>query len=675
MPHILTTCTYCGVGCGVYLTTDGVRITGVFPSSSHPCNKGRLCIRGWHLHELAMSPHRMYRPLVRKNGTLEPVSWIEAFAFIHKKLNECISKYGPSSIAFYTGPRSSNEDAYLLQKFARVIIGTNNVDHGAGAYSNASLDILMEMMGIPGSTASIEDIMKAEVILIDEIDLAKQLPTIGGWILHAKDHGIKIISVNPRLDVISKQADIHLNLRPGTELWLYGAIGKFLIEKNFVNHEFLTQYCDNVEVAIKAFLEFDISKASKVCDIPSERIEEAATILGKANRIIVMYSTGLEVREPNGLRALLNLVLLRGGVGRSGAGILALTEHCNLQGTCDVGALPRFFPGYRSVKDLEARKEFERIWKIRLSPDFGISAQECFQEGEKTPIKAVWLLRYDPMIASTLLKVEEALAEMELVIVQDLFPTRLLDYATVVIPTPAFGEEEGTFTNTERRVQKLSKAKEPPFEIIPAWKVLTKLADLWGHSWRYEKAADVFDEIKRVVPFYAGIDYYNLSTPYGVRWYHGIENFQEPQACVDFNKKLRMSRISVPFIEVDAGQDYPFALVFGRHIYYWNLDPYVQNSETLKREYRVLLLDYPDGFVELHPKDALQIGVKDGQRVKIISPMRDVETVVRITEEVRPGTIYVPFYVREVVKGIWKDNGEIGSLTRPIFVRVESIKR
>src|SRR5512137_3158285 len=247
MTQKLTTCTFCGTGCGLYLETSGNQVTGAYPSMSHPTNRGRLCVRGWNIHEVASAPDRLKRPLIKKGDRFEEVGWEEAIKYIVNRLTEIKGKYGADSIAFLNSPRISNEEAYLLQKLARTVIGTNNVDHGAGVYNNNSINVLLEQIGIPAATNSIDELYKSEVIILDGVDLAKQMPTLGGVVLRAKLAGARLIVIGERRQRIAENAEYFLQIRPGTETLLYGAMAKVIIDRGLMKLPFISERCTDYE--------------------------------------------------------------------------------------------------------------------------------------------------------------------------------------------------------------------------------------------------------------------------------------------------------------------------------------------------------------------------------------------------------------------------------------------
>jgi formate dehydrogenase major subunit len=651
MAHKLTTCTFCGVGCGLYLETDGKNIFGAYPSMSHPTNRGRICIRGWHVHEVASAPDRLKKPLIKKNGTFVETTWDEAVNTVVQRLREIKEKYGSDSLAFLCSPRCSNEESYLLQKFARAVIGTNNVDHGTGVYGHNSINVLLEMIGVPASTNSIEELDKSEVIIVDGVDLGKQLPTIGGRVIRAHLNGAKVIVIDSRRHRVAENADIFLQIRPGTEYILYGAMCKIIYDKGLCNRSFIKGHCQDFDKFLESIRGYDLIGASDECGVAPDLIEKAATWYATAKNAAILYSTGIESRRVESIIGSVNLCLIAGQIGKEGAGIYPLTEHNNLQGVCDMGMIPSRFAGYYSVEDFAGRARLEKIWGKRLPTSPGLNARETLTHCGDGKIKAIWLCRYDPVSTAFFADAVSSLERAEFVVVQHLFKTATGDYADVILPCTAYGEEQVTFTNTERRIQLTAKAIEPLGEAIPAWKQICMIANAFGENWDYNTAADVMAEIGRVVPFYERASYDNLSADYGRQWPCTLEKPHGTKTLfADGDIPYKFKFLPLPgFTEQRMEEkDYPLQLIFGHSLYYWHRNVLIQHSEILKREYRILLLDYPEGFVEVNTSDAEKLKVRDGEKVQIVARTGSAVAAVRLTNEIRQGTVFVPYFLREV---------------------------
>jgi len=670
----LTTCTFCGTGCGIYLETAGNRIVGAYPSMSHPANKGKICVRGWHVHEVASSPDRLTAPLLRKNGRLQKVSWDEALAFVASRLKEIRGQYGPDSVAFLDSPRCSNEEAYLLQKLARTLIGTNNVDHGAGVYCNNSINVLLDMLGIPAGTNSIGELARSEVILVDGVDLGRQLPTIGGWVIRAKLAGARLIVVDSRRHRVAEHADIFLQIKPGTESLLYGALAKVIVDQGLMNLPFVKARCDGCDSFLARVRDYDLLQAAEACGVPAALIEAAALAYGRARSAAILYSTGIEARDEDSIRGIINLALLTGNLGKEGAGVFPLTEHNNLQGVCDMGMLPDRLPGYQAVANPQARAALEDIWRAKVPATPGLGADTLLGGGGRAQLKALWLGRYDPINAAFFGDAAAALDRCELVVVQHLFMTGSAERAHVVLPTTAFGEERVSFTSTERRIQIAERVIDPPEGPMPAWEQLTRLARAMGAPWSYESAAQVMQEIGAVIPFYSGASHDNLTREYGRQWPCTTDRplgTARLFAGDETDRRFKFVPVARPPNPAGNPDAFPFTLVFGHSLYYWHQNVLIQHSETLKREYRLLLLDYPDGFVEINTGDAKRLGIRDGGRIRLSTAGGSLTSTARVTSEVRCGTAFVPHFVRQLKREMLGSAGDGRSLV-PVRLETEA---
>ncbi|MCX6909871.1 MAG: molybdopterin-dependent oxidoreductase [Verrucomicrobia bacterium] len=672
MAHKLTTCTFCGVGCGLYLeTSDNQTIAGVYPSMSHPTNEGKICVRGWNVNEVASSPDRLKSPLLRKDGRLQEVSWDEAIGFLAKRLREIRDKHGPDALAFFCSPRCSNEESYLLQKLARTIVGTNNVDHGSGVYCNNSINVLHYMLGVPATTNSVGELASSEVIIVDGVDLGRQMPTIGGHVIRAKLSGAKLVVIDTRRHRVAESADYFLQIKPGTEALLYGAMAKVIVDRGLMKLPFIKARCQDYEAFLDKLAGYDLLTAAADCGVAPDLIEAAALAYAQAKTAAILYSTGIEARSATSIESLVNLALLTGQIGRAGAGIFALTEQNNLQGVCDMGVLPDRLPGYRHVADDPARAEVETVWKTKLPDSVGLAARSLLSDRGQNELKSLWLCRYDPVSTAFFGDAARTLQQCELVVVQHLFMTGTAQYAHVVLPSTAFGEERVSYTSTDRRIQLAEKIIEPLAGTMPAWQQVARVAQAMGVDWKYNSSTDVMDEIGEVVPFYSGANYDNLAREYGRQWpctkdrplgtrFLFSENVAEPP--------FKFVPVPKPPPAAVAPKDFPLTMVFGHSLYYWNQNVLIKHSETLKREYRILLLDYPDGFVEINTDDAKALGVRDGQKIRLLSATGSAVTTARVTHEVRSGTVFVPHFVREVQNQIL---GTTHESHRLVPVRVE----
>ena len=650
MAHTLTTCTFCGVGCGIYLETSGNRIVGAYPSVSHPANSGRICLRGWHVYEVSDSPDRLKSPLIKKKGNFEEVSWDEAFGYTVRRLQEVRDRHGRDSIAFLNSPRCSNEESYLLQKFARTVIGTNNVHHGTGVYSNNSINVLMDMIGVPASTNSISELRDSDVIVVDGVDLGHRMPTLAGTVIRARLNGARLIVVGTRRHRVAENADLFIQIKPDTEAMLYGAMAKVIVDRGLTNLAFIRNHCANYESLQNELRFYDLLSAAEVCGVAPEMIERAALTYAAGRSAAILYSTSMEERTKESIRAVVNLALLTGNLGKKSSGIFALTEQNNLQGVCDMGMLPDRLPGYSPVGDQQAHARLEALWDTVLSTRPGVGARTVFS-GTPDSVKAIWLGRYDP-INTAFRDVASSLRHFEFIVVQHLFLTESAQFADVILPTTAFGEEQVTFTSTERRIQLAEKVVDPPHGLAPAWEQIAEVARLFGKDWKYRRSADVMDEICEAVPGYGGARYENLEREYGRQWPCTKDRpLGTSYLFADNGTRFKFAPVTKPEPR-PASKDFPLTLVFGHSLYYWNLNVLIRNSETLRREYRALWLDYPEGFVEINSDDARQFGIRDGQKIQLTAATGAAAVTARVTSDVMAGTVFIPYFMHEVERQV-----------------------
>ncbi len=662
------------MGCGIYLETAGNEIIGTYPSMSHPANHGRICVRGWHVHEVASSPDRLHQPMIKRDGKFEPAGWDEAFDYIAARFREIRDKHGPDAFGFLNSARCANEDSYLLQKFARAVIGTNNVDQGTSLFRTNSVKVLLDMLGAPAATNSIADLMHSQVIVVSGIDLGQQLPTIGGWVIRAKLAGAKLIAIDSRRHRVTESADLFLQIRPGTEVFLYGAMAKVIVDRGLMNHSFIKTRCHDYEKFLAHIESFDLLLAADRCGVPPELIEQAAIMYAAAANAMILYSTGAEASGVEPIQSMVNITLLTGNLGKRGAGIMPLSEHNNLQGGCDMGMLPDYLPGYQPVREPHVQAKFETLWNAKVPEHPGLETSSML--GRKGRVRAMWLDRHNPVVSATFCDAKTALESMEFVVLQNLFMTRTAEMAHVILPVVAFGEEQVSFTSTERRIQLAKKVVEPPPGLCSAWQQVAQVATRLGANWKYSNSADVMKEIGRAVPFYEGASYENLAREYGRQWPCTNDRplgtsflFEEARP----HRPFRFVPVQKPAHHVDtAPAEFPFKLTFGHSLYYWHQNALIQHSETLKREYRILLLDYPDGFVEINPADADALRIRDGTKIRLVSGTGTAVTAARLTEEVRKGMVYVPYFLQDIAKqllGHVKTESHVG--TKAIWVRIE----
>jgi predicted molibdopterin-dependent oxidoreductase YjgC len=532
---------------------------------------------------------------------------------------------------------------------------------------------MLKMIGVPATTNSIQELGRSDVIIVNGVDLGRQLPTIGGAVIRAGLNGAKLIVIDTRRHRVAENAGLFLQHKPGTETLLYGAMAKVIVDHGLMDLPFIKAHCRGYEAFLASVDSCDLLATAEICGVPAEKIEEAALAYARAKAATILYSTGIEAGEAESVEAMVNLCLLTGQIGREGAGIFTLTEHNNLQGVCDMGMLPDRLPGYVAVTDDTERKKIEDIWGAEIPTSRGANAKWALSHRGKGTLHAIWLCRYDPISTAFINEAADSLKQCELVVVQHVFPTETANYAHVVLPTALFGEERVTFTSTERRIQLAEQVIAPPEGIDTAWRQFQRVAREMGADWKYGSSAEIMDEIGEVVPFYSGANYDNLAHEYGRQWPCTRERplgtqflFAEDQPRQTFTLASHEQQPEA----VNTDTEYPLTLIFGHSLYYWNQNVLIRHSETLKREYRILLLDYPDGFIEININDAKRFAIRDHDKVRVRSAGGSAVTAARVTPEVLSGTVYVPYFVSQVLQQV---RGPQGSETRLLPVCLERV--
>lgn len=645
MKKTLTTCPYCGTGCAFYLLSDDQgRLVGVEPSATHPVSRGRLCVKGWNAHAFVHHPDRLTTPLIRRNGRLQAASWDEALDLVVSRLGAIRDVHGPDALMFLSSAKATNEENYLLMKLARAVFGTNNVDHCARLCHSSSVVGLAETLGSGAMTNTIACIDEADVILVTGSNTTEQHPLIGARILEAVRRGARLIVADSRRIRLARCADLHLRHTNGTDVPLYNAMMHVILREGLQDPEFIAARTEEFETLQESVASWTPERASAVTGVPAEEIAAAARLFVGGERAMIVYSMGItqHTHGVDNVRVLSNLALLTGNLGRPGTGINPLRGQNNVQGGCDMGALPNVLTGYQPVSDPAVREKFSAAWGVESLPESpGLTATAAMNEaGGK--VKAFFILGENPMLSDPdQAHVRRALESLDFLVVQDIFPTATAELADVVLPAASFAEREGTFTSTERRVQRVRKAVEPPGEARPDGEILADLAARAGHVMSADPSG-VMDEIAALTPSYGGIAYERLEN-HGLHWpcphrEHPGTPILHTGAFTRGRGRFRGVDFRSPEETPDA--DYPFLLTTGRTYFHWHTGTMTRRTHLLDRE-------EPSSFVEIHPEDARRLGIAERQEVFVATRRGEILARARVTEMVVPGLLFVPFHFEE----------------------------
>lgn len=646
-------CNFCGTGCAIEFETEGNKIVAVNASTRSPSNSGNLCVKGRFGMDFIQSPERLTKPLIRRGGKdapLEEATWEEAIAYVAKRLNEIKAEHGPHKIAALTSARVSNEDNYVLQKLIRCAVGTNNTDHCARLCHMASVVALKQAIGSSAPSASATDIGLANVILAVGSNPTVSHPVISSQILRAKyERGAKIIAADPRRTELAGHADIWLRLKPGTNVSLLNSIAHVIVGERLANDAFIKARTANYEEFAANLARYSPERMAVVTGVDPELVREAARLYARAERGMVIWGMGItqHLKGVDGALGMANLGLLTGHVGRPGTGWMPLRGQANVQGASDMQGHHNALPGYQSITDPAARAKFEKAWGVKLPDNPYLSIIEMEEAAITGDIRAMYIMGDNALAASPdSAAVEKGLRNLEFLVVQDIFMSDTAKLADVVLPAAAFAEKEGTFTNTERRVQLLNKAVEPPGEARADWQIVCDISTAMGYPMKYPNAAAIMEEIASLVPSYGGIRHERLKElDGGLQWpcpdtshpgtrFLYAERFPTEDGRASFSVLTQQ-----PAIE-EVGDDFPLIVDTGRLLEHYDTGTMTSRSQGLHYM-------RPEGEMEISPEDAKRSELKTGDWARLTTRRGSVEARVNVTDRMPPGMVFYPFHYPE----------------------------
>jgi formate dehydrogenase alpha subunit len=621
---------------------------GTSSSPSHPMSQGRLCIKGWLGAEFVNHPDRLKTPLIRIGERLIKAGWEDALAITASRFKEIRDLYGPDSLAVLTSAKGTNEENYLLMKLARAGFGTNNVDHVARLCHAPTVAGLSYAFGSGAMTNPISSLAQAKVILIIGSNTTEQHPLVAFHILQGKSKGAKIIVVDPRRTQIADLADIYISPRLGTDIAWINCLLNVMIKEGLINQDFISRRTAGFDAVRESVSKFIPEAVEQITGIPAQKLQEVARTFGSVDRAAIVYAMGItqHITGTDNVQALANLAMATGNVGREGTGIYPLRGHQNVQGACDMGALPDLYSGYQKVT--EARQKFEQAWSKPLPERPGLTALEMIGAAEQGKIKGLLVFGENPMMSfPDLGRVMRALESLDFLVVSDIFPTETTQLADVVLPAASFAEKNGTFTSTERRIQMVRQALSPQGESKSEWEVISDLLSRFGVPASYSSPAEVMEEIALVTPIYGGVSYDRLGTS-GLQW--PCPSKDHPGTGVLHTEKfpIGMGRFRhvehrEPFEMPD--QEYPLLLTTGRSLYHFHTGTMTRRTSLLDRE-------VPAPFVEMNPADAKALGVRNGQKVIVESRRGQLYMDSKVTPDIPKGTIFVPVHFNEACANV-----------------------
>ncbi len=640
---VVTTCPYCGVGCQLELHLKGDRIIEVIPKRENTVNQGQACVKGrFGVIEFVHHPERLTSPLIKRNGNFEPATWDEAFDLMANKLRN----YEGDEVAVISSAKCTNEDNYIIQKFARAVLGTNNIDHCARLCHAPSVAGLAQSFGSGAMTNSINEIRNASCILAIGTNTTVAHPIVGLEIKKAVRNGAKLIVANPREIELCRFADLWLRHRPGTDVALLMGMMKVIVDEGLLDSSFIETRCENFDAFRKSLNSFNLDFVEQTTGVAREQVIDAARLYATNSPATILYAMGITQHShgTDNVIATANLAMLTGNIGKPSTGVNPLRGQNNVQGACDMGALPNVYTGYQSVADPAIREKFETAWGCSLKATPGLTLTEIIDAASKGWLKAIYLVGENPALSEPDAKhAQEALGKLDFLVVQDVFLSETARLADVVLPATSFAENDGTFTNTERKIQRVRKAIEPMGSSKPDWWITCQIARKMGaHGFDFDHPSQIMEEIARLTPSYGGISYERLENG-GLQWPCPTED--HPGTPILHTKLF--TRGKGRFIPLEykpskelPSDDYPLVLTTERSLYHYH-------TGTLTRKVKGLNQLLGEGFVEINPKDASALGISDGEMVKVISRRGEVVAKAKVTEVSPVGVVSMNFHFAE----------------------------
>jgi formate dehydrogenase alpha subunit len=642
---VASICPYCAVGCGYYIEVEDDRAVGIKYMPDHPTNEGALCPKGNAVLDVLNSRDRLRYPMKRTKDGWERISWDEALDLVAEGLKKSLKEHGPASLGFLASSRCNNEENYLFQKMARTL-GSPNIDNCARLCHAPSVVGLGGSLGTSAMTNNIADLANSKCIFAIGTNFAEAQPLASRWVQRAKERGAKVIVADPRITSTSWMADLHLKIRPGTDMALLRGMMRTAIDEGLVDQDFIERRTTGFDDLSRSLEGFSVEEAAEACEVPASDIRKATRLYAGSPASALLYSMGItqHVCGTENVRACTDLALLCGQFGRAGAGIMPMRGQNNVQGACDMGAMAEFYPGYRRSSDPEAIELFKATWNapnLPLGP--GLTSMEMVEAAVGGSLTAMYIIGEDPVVCDpNARKTRKALENLEFLVVQEIFMTETAEMADVVLPAAAWAEKEGSYTSMERRVQWIDQAISPPGEAREGLSVICEVADRLGLGFSQMDASAVLEEINRLIPVYGGMTKERIKETGGLLWpcpspdHPGTEILHaETFSTPDGRARIEAVEGRPPAEETSP--DYPLFLMTGRIVLHYN------NASMTSRSFPLLRRE-GDLRVEMNRADASGLGISQGDPVIVATRRGEVEARAEVTEKVKPGVVFMPFH-------------------------------
>jgi formate dehydrogenase major subunit len=642
-----TVCTYCGVGCSYDVWTKDRKILKIEPLHGDT-NQISTCVKGKFGWDFVNHKDRLQKPLIREGNGFREASWEEALSLVTAKLGNIKQQYGPDSLAVIISSKATNEDGYLMQKFARTVVGTNNIDNCSRYCQSPATMGLFRTVGYGGDSGSIENIAKSGLVLIVGSNTADSHPVLATRVKRAhKLFGQRLIVADPREHEMARRADIHFRPRPGTDLVWLSAMSRYMLDNGHAKQEFLDTWVNGLEEYRKSLEPFTMEYAAETCDVPLETLERVAKEIATARSVAVLWAMGItqHMRASDGSTAISNLLLITGNYMRDEGGAYPLRGHNNVQGAGDIGAAPHLYPGYQSVTDPVIQKKFEDAWGLPLPPERGMDNHQMVDAIFEGKLRAMYIAGEDMISAdSNANHVAAAFEKLDFFVVQDIFFTETCRYADVILPAAPALEKDGTFSSTERRIQRLYQALPELGDSRADWKITQDIANRMGAKWNYQHPSEIMAEMASLSPLYAGVTYERLEGYKTLQWPVAEDGTDQPVLYLDGfafpDKKARL--YPMDFREPDEQPDENFDLFLnnGRileHFHEGNMTTRVPGIHE----------ETPERYLEISEDLAQERNIASGRWVRVTSRHGTLVIKVLVTSRVFGKQVYLPLFSQE----------------------------
>ncbi|EGO9008350.1 MULTISPECIES: formate dehydrogenase subunit alpha [Enterococcus] len=660
---IPTTCPHCGTGCQMNLLVKNNRLVGVEPLDG-PANKNLLCVKGkFASYKFVGSGDRLTEPLIKRNGIFEPASWEEALTLVSSKFNEIKAENGPDALAGFSCSRATNEDNYVFQKMVRAAFGTNNVDNCARVCHSASVHGLAQTLGSGAMTNPIADITEdVDMILLVGSNPEEAHPVIGAQIRQAIQRGTQVVVVDPRKINLVKDSALHLQVQAGTNVAFANGMMHVILKEGLADRHFIEERTEGFLDLEKMVADYTPEKVAEICHIHPEDLIQAARMYAKAEKAPIIYCLGVTEHSTGteGVMSMSNLAMLVGKVGKPGCGVNPLRGQNNVQGACDMGCMPYDFPGYQKVNNPEVIDKFEKAWHVPLNRNTGLTSTKVLPAATAGNVKGLYIFGEDPIVTDPDTgHVRQALESLDFLVVQELFMTETAAYADVVLPGISYAEKDGTFTNTERRVQRVRKAVEPRGQAREDYEIFCEVMTRMGYPCAYESAKEIMKEISAVTPSFGGINYERLEKE-SLQW--PCRSLTDPGTPImhvgSFARGKGLFK-AIPYKQAQElpDEEYPYLMSTGRMLYHYNTRAMTGRTEGINQ-----IANH--SYIEINAVDAQALGIQEGDKVEVHSRRGKIETYAAVGNRVFPQEVFMTFHFPD---------GNVNEITNAVFDDIATI--